>query len=47
MDADYLGRLMQQRSQARLIRFDEQVVSDASLGDLDPELIDRFRTIRG
>lgn len=44
MDADYLGRLMQQRSQARLIRFDEQVVSDVSLGDLDPELIDRFRT---
>ncbi len=46
MDADYLARLMQQRSQARLIRFDEQVVSDVSLGDLDPELIDRFRTTR-
>lgn len=46
MDADYLGRLMQQRSQARLIRFDEQVVSDVSIGDLSPELIDRFRTTR-
>lgn len=46
MEPEYLARLMQQRSQARLIRFDEQVVSDVSLGDLDPELIDRFRTTR-
>ena len=44
MDTEYLIRLGQQRSQARLIRFDEQVVSDASLGDLTPELVDRFRT---
>lgn len=28
----------------RLIRFDEQVVPDAALGDLAPELVDRFRT---
>jgi len=44
MAPDYLARLLQQRSQARLIRFDEQVVADASLGDLDPGLVDRFRT---
>ncbi len=44
MAPDYLARLMQQRSQARLIRFDEQVVADAALGDLDPWLVDRFRT---
>jgi len=46
MDPDYLGRLMQQRSQARLIRFDEQVVGDSSIDDLDPELVERFRTAR-
>jgi predicted HTH transcriptional regulator len=44
MEPDYLARLFQQRSQARLIRFDEQVVHDASIGDLDPALVDRFRT---
>lgn len=44
MDTEYLLRLGQQRSQARLIRFDEQVVSDASLSELDPSLIDRLRT---
>ncbi len=44
MESDYLARLFQQRSQTRLIRFDEQVVTDASLGDLDPALVDRFRT---
>lgn len=32
------------RSQVRLIRFDEQVVPRATLDDLEPELIDRFRT---
>ena len=44
MDPDYLARLFQQRSQAGLIRFDEQVVPNTTLNDLDPELIDRFRT---
>ena len=44
MDTEYLVRLGQQRSQARLIRFDEQVVADAALGDLAPDLVDRFRT---
>src|SRR5450756_344202 len=46
MDPDYLGRLMQQRSQARLIRFDEQVVGDSSIDDLHPELVESFRTAR-
>jgi predicted HTH transcriptional regulator len=46
MEPEYLGRLMQQRSQARLIRFDEQVVADSSLDDLDPDLTERFRTAR-
>jgi len=44
MPPDYLARLFQQRSQVRLIRFDEQVVPQASLDDLDPDLVDRFRT---
>lgn len=44
METEYLIRLGQQRSQARLIRFDEQVVPGATLGDLDPALVDRFRT---
>ena len=46
MPPDYLARLFQQRSQSRLIRFDEQVVSQARLEDLDPELFNRFRTAR-
>ena len=46
MDTEYLVRLGQQRSQARLIRFDEQAVPDAPLGDLAPDLVDRFRTPR-
>jgi predicted HTH transcriptional regulator len=44
MDTEYLIRLGQQRSQARLIRFDEQVVPGAALSDLDSDLVDRFRT---
>ncbi len=44
MAPEYLARLFQQRSQARLIRFDEQVVPDASLADLDDGLVERFRT---
>ncbi|GBE48766.1 divergent AAA domain protein [bacterium BMS3Bbin12] len=44
MEPDYLARLFQQRSQARIIRFDEQVVPNADLSDLDDALIDRFRT---
>ncbi len=43
MDTDYLLRLGQQRSQTRLIRFDEQPVPSTTLGDLVPHLVDRFR----
>ena len=41
-----LGQLFQQRSQARLIRFDETVVPGTSLSDLEPSLLGRFRTSR-
>ena len=44
MKPDALARLFQQRSQARLIRFDEQIVPGAHLDDLNPKLWDRFRT---
>ncbi|NCC97683.1 MAG: ATP-binding protein, partial [Synergistales bacterium] len=44
MRPDVLARLFQQRSQARLIRFDEQVVPGTSLSDLEPDLWNRFRT---
>ena len=37
-----LARLFQQRSQAGIIRFDEQVVPQASLDDLDQDLWQRF-----
>jgi len=39
---DQLARLFQQRSQSRLIRFDETPVSGAGLGDLDEALWRRF-----
>lgn len=43
MSPEYLARLIQQRSQTRLIRFDEQPVQGASFADLEPALIERFR----
>ena len=46
MSTEYLARLFQQRSQTRLIRFDEQAVAAASLADLAPDLWRRFRTER-
>jgi ATP-dependent DNA helicase RecG len=46
MRPDYLARLFQQRSQARMIRFDEQIVSDATLDDLVPDLWRRFASPR-
>lgn len=46
MTPDYLARLFQQRSQSRIIRFDEQVVPKVTLDDLQPELWQRFRTVR-
>lgn len=39
---DALARLFQQRSQARIIRFEEQTVPRATLADCDPLLIGRF-----
>jgi predicted HTH transcriptional regulator len=44
MPPEYLARLFQQRSQTRLIRFDEQTVPGATLDDLDTALWERFRT---
>ena len=46
MSSEYLVRLFQQRSQTRLIRFDGQTVSQATLDDLQPDLWERFRTPR-
>lgn len=43
MQPDYLARLFQQRSQARIIRFDEQVVPASDLFELEPALWERFR----
>ncbi|MGI5868891.1 MAG: ATP-binding protein [Kiritimatiellia bacterium] len=45
MKPDALARLFQQRSQARLIRFDEQIVPGTSVDDLNPKLWNRFRTV--
>jgi predicted HTH transcriptional regulator len=42
MPPDVLARLFQQRSQARLIRFDEQAVPDSHLSSLDEPLWRRF-----
>ncbi len=44
MPPDVLARLFQQRSQARLIRFDEQAVPQASPEVLEPALWNRFRS---
>lgn len=44
MPPDYLARLFQQRSQTRLIRFDEQTIPDATLDDLQRPLWQRFAT---
>ena len=46
MSPDYLARLLAQRSHARMIHFDEQIVPEATLDDLDRELTERFRTQR-
>jgi ATP-dependent DNA helicase RecG len=42
MTPDVLARLFQQRSQSRLIRFDEQAVPGSSVTDADPQLIQAF-----
>ena len=46
MSTEYLARMFQQRSQTRLIRFDEQTVAGATVDDLLPEFWERFRTER-
>ena len=46
MSTEYLVRLMQQRSQTRIIRFDEQIVPQAGLKDLTIGLVERFKTPR-
>jgi ATP-dependent DNA helicase RecG len=46
MSTDYLVRLSQQRSQSRIIRFDEQIVPGATLQDLENALWQRFWTER-
>jgi len=46
LPSDYLARLFQQRSQARLIRFDETPVPRATLTELDEPLWRRFGTPR-
>lgn len=45
MKPDVLARLFQQRSQVRLIRFDEQTVPGTKIDDLNPKLWRRFRTV--
>ncbi|EHQ52480.1 putative transcriptional regulator, partial [Ectothiorhodospira sp. PHS-1] len=45
MKPDVLARLFQQRSQARLIRFDEQTVPGTGVDDLNSRLWNRFRTV--
>lgn len=42
MPTELLARLLQQRSQARLIRFDEQAVPETAIADLDEGLWRRF-----
>ena len=39
-----LARLFQQKSQTRIVCFDEQVVASADMSVLKPELFNRFRT---
>jgi predicted HTH transcriptional regulator len=45
MPPDYLARLFQQRSQSRIIRFDESIIPRASLEDLSEPLWKRFETL--
>lgn len=42
MAPDMLARLFQQRSQSRLIRFDEQPVPGTTVADADPQLVQAF-----
>ena len=42
LPAEVLARLLQERSQSRMIRFDETPIPGSSPEDLDPQLVDRF-----
>ncbi|MFH0967070.1 MAG: RNA-binding domain-containing protein, partial [Methanobacteriota archaeon] len=42
MPPEFLARLFQQRSQARIIWFDEQIVPDTSISDMEPRYTERF-----
>ena len=44
MSPEYLARMFQQRSQARLIRFEEQPVPQSSIDDLSKELWGKYTT---
>jgi len=44
MQPDVLARLFQQRAQNRLIRFDEQILTNATIDDLAPNYWGRFKT---
>jgi predicted HTH transcriptional regulator len=44
MNPEVLARLFQQRTQNRLIRFDEQMIMSAGLDDLKEKLWERFKT---
>jgi predicted HTH transcriptional regulator len=44
LSPEVLARLFQQRTQNRLIRFDEQIVMNATPGDLNQKLWERFRS---
>lgn len=46
MSTDFLARMLQQRSQTRLVRFDEQPVAGANVESLSSDLWDSFRTAR-
>ena len=46
MSTDFLARMLQQRSQTRIIRFDEQPVAGATVESLSSVLCDSFRTDR-
>ena len=46
MSTAYLARMFQQRSQTRLMGFDEQIVEGASIENLTSDLPERFRTPR-
>lgn len=42
LPAEVLARLLQERCQSRIIRFDETPIPGSSPEDLDPQLVDRF-----